>query len=72
MLLDTSEVKKDWQPLLSSFFSSTTGQSLVAYLQKRLNDSAVIYPSTPFKAMELTSLMQTRVVLVGQDPYHGP
>lgn len=72
MLLDTSEVKKDWQPLLSSFFSSTTGQSLVAYLQKRLNDGAVIYPSTPFKALELTSLMQTRVVIVGQDPYHGP
>ena len=58
--------------MLSSFFSSTTGQSLVAYLQKRLNDGAVIYPSTPFKALELTSLMQTRVVIVGQDPYHGP
>ena len=58
--------------MLSSFFSSTTGQSLVAYLQKRLTDGAVIYPTTPFKALELTSLMQTRVVIVGQDPYHGP
>lgn len=72
MLLNTSQVKKDWQPLLSSFFSSTTGQSLIAYLQKRLDDGAVIYPATPFKALELTSLKQTRVIIVGQDPYHGP
>ena len=58
--------------MLSSFFSSTTGQSLVAYLQKRLDNGAVIYPATPFKALELTSLKQTRVIIVGQDPYHGP
>lgn len=58
--------------MLSSFFSSTTGQSLIAYLQKRLDDGAVIYPATPFKALELTSLKQTRVIIVGQDPYHGP
>lgn len=72
MLLDTSLVQKDWQRLLSSFFSSDIGQSLTQFLETRLREGAIIYPTTPFKALELTALSQTRVVIVGQDPYHGP
>ncbi len=72
MYLDTSRVKKDWQPLLSSFFSSAVGRSLCEFIRERLNSGAIIYPPTPFKALEMTSLSDTRVVIVGQDPYHGP
>ena len=71
MLLDTSHVKQDWLPILSDFFSSEIGQSLKAFLQSRLQSGAVIYPPTPFRALELTSFSQTRVIIMGQDPYHG-
>jgi uracil-DNA glycosylase len=33
---------------------------------------ATVYPPQPFRALELTSLAQVKVVIVGQDPYHGP
>lgn len=72
MFLDTSHVEKDWLPILSEFFSSKIGQSLEKFLQSRLQTGAVIYPPTPFRALELTSLARTRVIIMGQDPYHGP
>ena len=72
MFLDTTRVKKDWLPILSDFFSSQVGQSLETFLQNRLQSRAVIYPPTPFRALELTSFAQTRVIIMGQDPYHGP
>ena len=72
MYLDYSSVQKDWEPLLSVFFKSSVGCSLKEFLQTRFSCGAVIYPPRPFLALELTSLAQTRVVIVGQDPYHGP
>lgn len=32
---------------------------------------ASVYPANVFRALELTPLGQTRVVILGQDPYHG-
>ncbi len=32
----------------------------------------VIYPPDPLLALRLTPLSRTRVVILGQDPYHGP
>ncbi len=72
MYLDTSRVKKDWLPILSDFFDSEIGQSLRDFLQSRMQSGAVIYPPSPFRALELTSFAQTRIVIMGQDPYHGP
>lgn len=72
MLLDQSHVKEDWRLALSSFFQSDVGGRLSDFLTERQKAGAIIYPPTPFRALELTSLRQTRVVIVGQDPYHGP
>lgn len=72
MLLDQSHVKEDWRLALSSFFQSDAGVRLSDFLAERQKAGAIIYPPTPFRALELTSLRQTRVVIVGQDPYHGP
>jgi uracil-DNA glycosylase len=65
-------VSADWAPLVADFWASTTGQSLRAFLQHRQHQGAVIYPSQPLRAMELTPLDEVRVVILGQDPYHGP
>jgi uracil-DNA glycosylase len=69
--LSTQHLKADWQPLVEAFLSSTSGQRLQAFLQLRLKQGAVIYPPHPFKALELTALQDVRVVILGQDPYHG-
>ena len=65
-------VAPDWQPLVEGFFASPTGQGLGQRLAARLAAGAVVYPPTPLRALELTPLNQVRVVILGQDPYHGP
>lgn len=50
---------------------SPVGLSLIDFLESRQRQNATIFPSTPFYALELTSKADTRVVIVGQDPYHG-
>ncbi len=61
-----------WQPTVERFLASASGRQLAAFVQGRLADGAVIYPPQPFRALELTPLAAVRVVILGQDPYHGP
>lgn len=41
-------------------------------LHKRLAQGAVVYPSRPFRALDALQPKDVRVVILGQDPYHGP
>jgi uracil-DNA glycosylase len=61
-----------WAPLVEAFLRSPSGQQVAAHLRQRLDAGAVIYPPRPFRALELTALDEVRVVILGQDPYHGP
>lgn len=65
-------VRADWQPVLDAFWRSAPGLSLAAFVQSRLDAGAVVYPKHPLWALQLTSLSQVKVVILGQDPYHGP
>lgn len=65
-------VAPDWQPLIADFFSSETGRALGQKLTARLAAGATVYPPQPLRALELTSLSDVRVLILGQDPYHGP
>lgn len=67
-----SPVAPDWQPLLAPFWGSPTGQQLLAFLAQRAQAGATIYPPQPLRALALTPLSRVRVVILGQDPYHGP
>lgn len=69
---DQWTVAPDWQALVSDFFASSAGQDLGRHLAERLAAGAVVYPPQPLRALELTALAQVRVVILGQDPYHGP
>lgn len=64
-------VAAGWDEAVAEFLSSAAGQALAKSVQARLDAGAVIYPPTPFKALALTPLDQVRVVILGQDPYHG-
>ena len=64
-------VAPDWSPAVDVFFASATGQKLLAFLIERLEAGAVIFPPQPLRALELTPAESVRVVILGQDPYHG-
>ena len=61
-----------WQDVLAAFWASPTGQGLSAHLTQRLAQGACVFPPEPLRALTLTPLSQVRVVILGQDPYHGP
>lgn len=62
----------DWRKVVEPFLASVEGQALSARLQAALGAGAVVYPPEPFRALELTALADVRVLILGQDPYHGP
>jgi len=64
-------VAPGWQPLVDEFFASPVGHKLLAFLRERLAAGAVIFPPQPLRALQLTPPESVRVVILGQDPYHG-
>jgi uracil-DNA glycosylase len=65
-------VAADWLPTVTSFLASETAGKLGQFVSARLMAGVTIYPPQPFRALALTPLSDVRVVIVGQDPYHGP
>ncbi len=65
-------VASDWQPVISRFLASEPALRLGHFVQDRLAQGAIVYPPQPFRALELTPLERVKVVILGQDPYHGP
>jgi uracil-DNA glycosylase len=61
-----------WRPLIDAFLSSEAGLALSKRLTDALQAGHTIYPPEPFRALSLTPLREVRVVILGQDPYHGP
>ena len=66
------ELEEGWKAAMKSEFTKPYFHQLVDYLriEKR---TQVIYPpgSLIFSAFNLTPLAKVRVVILGQDPYHG-
>ncbi|TNF63255.1 MAG: uracil-DNA glycosylase [Burkholderiales bacterium] len=65
-------VAPGWRPLTEPFWSEPAGMALCQRLAARLQQGAVVYPPQPLRALELTAPQAVRVVILGQDPYHGP
>ena len=61
----------DWAPVLGTWRASAAGQATLAAVDARLKAGATVYPAQVFRALSLTPLASTRVVILGQDPYHG-
>lgn len=64
-------VHPSWQALVTAFWQSQTGRQLVTFLSERLSQGARIFPPEPLRALALTPLTDVKVVILGQDPYHG-
>jgi uracil-DNA glycosylase len=65
-------VADDWRAVVAPFLASDVARELGQFICQRLASGAVIYPPQPFRALQLTALAQVKVVILGQDPYHGP
>ena len=64
-------VHVSWQSLVDMFWLSQQGQALLVFLQQRLQAGAQIYPPEPLRALCLSPMTDIKVVILGQDPYHG-
>lgn len=71
-----SDVKlhKSWLKHLEEEFSQPYMLSLKQFLKEEKAQRKVIYPKGTdiFKALDSTHLDQVKVIILGQDPYHGP
>ncbi|MDI5985734.1 uracil-DNA glycosylase [Halomonas sp. M4R5S39] len=70
----TCPLPDSWQRWLGAEFEAPYMQALRDFLAAEKAARKVIYPhsSNWFRAFELTPLDRVRVVILGQDPYHGP
>lgn len=65
-------VAPGWAAVVDAFAASSAGVALSDFLTQRLEQGATIYPPEPLRALALTPPESVRVVILGQDPYHGP
>jgi uracil-DNA glycosylase len=67
-----SQTAPSWLEILTQFAQSTSGQALRTFLCTRQQIGVTIYPPDPLCCLAYTPLDQVKVVILGQDPYHGP
>mmetsp|Transcript_33385 Transcript_33385/g.50366 ORF Transcript_33385/g.50366 Transcript_33385/m.50366 type:complete len:291 (+) Transcript_33385:49-921(+) len=63
-----------WRRSLNQHMNSSTFLKLAKYVANERNSKAIIFPppADTFTALNWTPLQNVKVVIVGQDPYHGP
>ena len=70
----TVRIEESWRRALQSEFDKPYFERLVAFLHAEKASGRTIYPpgSQIFRAFDLTPVDKVKVVILGQDPYHGP
>ena len=68
------KIEQSWKEALAGEFGKPYFASLVSFLRNEKAAGKVIYPpgSQIFRAFDLTPVQNVKVVILGQDPYHGP
>lgn len=66
-------IEQSWKNALADEFGKPYFESLVRFLHKEKAEGQKIFPpgGQIFRAFELTPLDKLKVVILGQDPYHG-
>jgi uracil-DNA glycosylase len=70
----TPKLEKSWLKKLEPEFEKDYMKNLRKFLKSEADSKKVIYPEGQdyFAALNLTPLDKVKVVIIGQDPYHGP
>jgi uracil-DNA glycosylase len=68
------EIPASWRTALDPVLASAEARRLGGWLKAEEQGGKAIYPprGTRLRALELTPLDKVKVVILGQDPYHGP
>ena len=61
----------DWKTLLTPCIAQTNWPELCAFVDGERAAGKPIFPTDVYRALHLTSVDDVRVVILGQDPYHG-
>ena len=70
----TVALEHSWQSLIGDQFDQPYMQTLREFLLSEKRAGKRVYPPGPhmFAAMDLVPVEQVKIVIIGQDPYHGP
>ncbi|WP_341710987.1 uracil-DNA glycosylase [Erythrobacter sp.] len=70
----TDAVPLSWKPVLDPVLATPEARRLGGWLRAEEQAGKPIYPprGARLAALELTPLDEVKVVILGQDPYHGP
>ena len=68
------KIEQSWKMALAPEFEKPYFGSLVSFLRQEKASGTTIFPpgSQIFRAFDLTPMDKVKVVILGQDPYHGP
>ncbi|HET6553899.1 MAG TPA: uracil-DNA glycosylase [Dyella sp.] len=71
---DRVKLEPSWKARIGDYLGRPDMQALSAFLRAEKQAGKVIYPPGPdiFAAFDHTPFDAVRVVILGQDPYHGP
>lgn len=66
-------IESSWQEKLNKEFNQTYFQSLTQKVRQEYLEGKAVYPPAPliFNAFALCPFSEIKVVILGQDPYHG-
>lgn len=71
---DSIRLEPGWKSRVGDYLLREDMQQLAAFLRERKRAGAQVFPPGPeiFAAFDATPFDAVRVVILGQDPYHGP
>ena len=74
MSQDKLKLEPSWKARIGEYFDRPEMLRLAEFLRAELRAGKVIYPAPGriFAALDATPFEQVKVVILGQDPYHGP
>jgi uracil-DNA glycosylase len=70
----SESVPESWQPVLAPALATPESRRLGGWLRQIEDGGTRVFPprGQRLRALELTPLDKVKVVILGQDPYHGP
>jgi uracil-DNA glycosylase len=70
---DRIKLEPSWKSRVGDYLRREDMQQLAAFLRERRNAGARVFPPAPriFGALDATPFDEAKVVVLGQDPYHG-
>jgi len=70
---DRIRLAESWKSRIGEYLKREDMQSLRGFLRERMQKGARVFPPAPqiFAALDATPFDKVKVVILGQDPYHG-